>query len=84
METNLEVARRWMNSGLESLFLAEVGNERSGGVTPSTLSSTIDSVTQMPQDILSDITGGRDYVALTALLAIRDLLPGDTEVRELL
>lgn len=82
--TSLDVARRWVTEGVEALFQAEISNERHGGVTPSTLSSTIDSVSQgLPLD--NEEGEPVDVVSLLiALLVIRDLLPGDTSVRELL
>ena len=77
---SVDVARRWVSEDVEALFQAEISNERAGGVAPATLSSTIDSVSQgLP------FTEDADVVSLlTALLVIRDLLPGDTGVRDLL
>ena len=78
-------ARKWVNGDLNRLFQAEIANERNGGVTPSTLSSTIDSIQQMPEDILEEFCDdGSPWIMLTSLLIIRDVLPGDTEVRELI
>jgi hypothetical protein len=81
------IARAWAtNGGLRRLFEAEIRNEDNGGVRPATVSSTIDSLMQMPDDILAEIVGDPDDCVgtLTALLVIRDLLPGKTEIEELM
>lgn len=69
---------KWVTNNLENFFRAEIANERNGGITPSTLSSAIDSLSQYPDGFrltLDDVV---------ALLLIRDNLPGDTELREFL
>jgi hypothetical protein len=83
-EDREEIARRWVDPGVAILFEAEIRNEGQGGVRPATLSSTIDSVAQMPDDILGEFTGGKPMSTLVALLVIRDLLPGRTPVANLL
>lgn len=81
----IEALAAWVNDDVTRLFEAEISNERNGGISPSTLSSTIDSVSQMPDDILREFCEGRDCAnLLRSLLMIRDLLPGDTQVGELL
>ena len=85
-EKKREWARRQLNHqpGLTALFEAEIRNENNGGVRPSTLSSAIDSVMQMPDDILDDMTGDESRGVLVALLMLRDRLPGSTRLEELL
>jgi hypothetical protein len=76
----LPTAQRWMTERVGMLFDEEIANEHNGGITPSTLSSCIDSVSQAP-DILCDGWETGDWVAL---LAIRDLCDGNTELADLL
>lgn len=78
-DQRLATARLWMTEDIAAVFDAEIANERNGGITPATLSSTIDSITQG----LPVAEGGDPAGALVGLLMIRDLLPGDTEVRDL-
>lgn len=74
------VASRWVTDDLTRIFEAEIANERHGGVAPATLSSTIDSISQG----LPFAEGSDPAPVMNALLVIRDLLPGDTEVRDLI
>lgn len=75
----LPTARRWVNERIGNLFDAEIANERDGGVTPATLSSCIDSVSQ-GAEILCEGWEAGDFVAL---LMIRDLCDSDTELASL-
>lgn len=76
----IEAAKRWVNDEVMGIFLAELANERDGGVSPATVSSTIDSISQgLPLGNNQDDA----ITALTSLLVIRDLVDGDTEIREL-
>lgn len=42
-------ARSIITEKVENLFLAELANERDGGVSPSTISSALDSISQAPE-----------------------------------
>lgn len=88
----LDVARRWMTDGVRRLFEIELANEdamcreamskgRMDEMPPATsLSTVIDSLAQgLPLDNVPDPTR-----TLVQLLMIRDLLPGNTDVRDLL
>jgi hypothetical protein len=74
-----DIAERWITTGVRNLFLAEIANERDGGVSPATLDSTIDSVQQGGAEVF-----GLDTQDLIALLSIRNILPKRTKVRDLL
>ena len=74
------IARKYVTENVRNLFYAEIANERDGGVTPSTLFSTVDSVHQAP-DIMCDGWFCTDWAELLWLLAT---LGPDTEVRDLL
>lgn len=82
MSNDMNLARRWVNDDVRRVLEAEIRNEDNGGVRPATLSSTIDSLMQMPDEVFPEdveITS-----LLVNLLVIRDLLPGSTRVEELL
>ena len=56
---------------LEAFLAAEVRNEREGGTSPTTLATSVESLAQMPADVLRDLNGGTagaDHGALTAEL----------------
>lgn len=76
----------WVTPDVARLFEDKIRNEANGGVSPATLSSTIDSVTQMPADLLEGYTVAPSDVGalLVALLVLRDRLPGDTLLVDLL
>lgn len=80
----IQSAVRWVTPDITRLFNSEIDNEENGGVSPATLSSTIDSVAQMPADLLAFDDSTDVPALLVALLMIRDLLPGRTEVGDLL
>jgi hypothetical protein len=69
-----------MNDHIKRLFYAEIANEANGGTSPSTLSSTIDSISQAP-DIMCEGWTAEDFVAL---LLICDLVGTGTELGDLL
>lgn len=73
-------AKAWVTDRVSNLFLAEIANERDGGVAPSTLESTIDSVVQCPE-VMCEGWATDDFVALLQIVA---LAGPETEVRELL
>lgn len=78
----IPVARRWITNNIERLFDAEIANEGptdDHGITPATLTSTIDSLSQGGVEVFDFLTDAD----LIALLMVRDLVPGDTEVRDL-
>lgn len=75
-----DAAKSWVTDKIEDLFLAEIANERDGGVSPATLSSTIDSISQAP-DIMCEGWESSDFIAL---LVICDQVGTDTEVSYLL
>ena len=74
----LATAKRWMTPPVEALLVGEVRNERNGGVSPATLTSTIDSLLQGLE--VFGLTEP-DYVSLLGIVGI---VGTDTEVRELL
>lgn len=80
----IQSAVRWVTPDITRLFHSEIDNEDNGGASPATLSSTIDSVSQMPADLLAFDDSTDVPALLVALLMIRDLLPGGTEVADLL
>lgn len=87
MSKKFETAQVWAkNEGLQRIFEAEIRNEDHGGDRPATLSSTINSIMQMPGDILVETIGEVDDVVgtMTALVMVRDLVSGTTPVRFLL
>lgn len=74
-----EQAERWLTDGVRNLLQAEIANERDGGTSPATLDSTIDSLHQGGAEVFG--IAGDDVIAL---LAIRNILPKRTKVRDLL
>lgn len=80
MPAPMLTARQIVTPKLRDLFYAEIANERYGGVSPSTLESSIDSLLQ-GAGIMDEGWQTRDWRALVHLLWI---LPQSTEVRELL
>lgn len=75
-----DVVSSWLTEGVERFFYAELANERDGGISPSTLSSAIDSLSQQPDPAFWGMTG-EDVVAL---LVLRDHLESWTELRDIL
>lgn len=67
-----------MTDGLQDFFYAEISNERQGGVSPSTLESAVDSLSQAPEVFH---LGQQDLVALSVILVHTD---EKTELRDLL
>lgn len=76
----IDLAKKWMTDNIIDLFEAEIANERDGGHSPATISSTIDSVSQAPE-IMCEGWLPSDFVAL---LQIADVVGVNTEVRDLL
>lgn len=85
LDRRLACARRWMTDGIRGFFEAEWMNERAiridnhGEAPPATLSSAIDSLSQMPEPAFWGMTA----FDVVALLVIRDLLPGETELLDI-
>lgn len=77
---SIDTARKWVTPGLTDFFHCEIANERQGGVTPSTVSSAIDSLSQAPDDVF-DMVQRADLIGL---LMIADLVGTATELRDLL
>lgn len=69
-----------ISPNLVRLFPAEISNERRGGVSPATLSSTIDSLAQGGIEVFDFLTPSD----LIDLLLVRDLNPGNLPVADLL
>jgi len=72
---------------LESFLVAEVRNEADGGVSPTTLGSALDSLLQMPEDVLEEelsdliVATGVDACALESeLRGLIGRFGGDFEV----
>jgi len=63
---------RWMTPKVADLFAAECANERDGGVSPATIASTIDSVTQAPE-IMCPGWELPDFVAMLTITWIAGL-----------
>lgn len=81
-----EQARRLVanNEPLRSFFWAEIRNEDNGGVSPATLSSAFDSLTQAPDYV---INGWFDRVperGLVGFAQVVKLVGWDAELYELL
>ena len=80
-EKAIEVARVWMVPELESLFAAEWANESwGGGISPATINSAIDSLTQAPDVFYPDPAVG--FAATTALLGMKLYSRGDLQLNE--
>lgn len=77
---SVPAAKRWVTDKIRDLFYAEIANERHGGVTPATVSSTIDSISQA-SDIMCEDWYPQDFASL---LLICDLVGTQIEVRDLL
>lgn len=77
-------AKKLLNEDVRDFFMAEIANERDGGVTPSTLSSAIDSVAQAPDYVLERVLKNGVADSMRVLLVLRDMLPGDTLLIDLL
>lgn len=82
--TTLDIARRWMNDDLRRFFDAELANEADGGVSPSTISSAIDSLSQAPDDVVTRWMANDPVRSLIALAQITDLVGTETELGDLL
>jgi hypothetical protein len=57
---------------LEAFLAAEVRNEEDGGISPATLGSALESLSQMDQEILANLnfaTAEADYVTLMGELS---------------
>lgn len=77
---NVPAALHWVSEDVRTLFVSEIANEANGGVSPATVSSTIDSIAQgLPFPEGTDVES-----VLVSLLMIRDLLPGHVQLRDLL
>jgi hypothetical protein len=53
---------------LRRFLKAEIANESNGGVSPTTLESALDSLDQMPPDVLGDLVSGVSGTALAVEL----------------
>lgn len=77
---DLSVLECWLTRRVRALFEAEISNERSGGVSPATIESAIDSVWQ-GAGIMDEGWTRDDYVAL---LQIAVVCPPTIELTDLL
>lgn len=75
----MNTAKGWMTEPVRGFFRGEISNERNGGVSPSTLSSAIDSLAQGGMDTFA--LGERD---LMTLLKLADLVGTNTHLEDLL
>lgn len=78
--TPTEAAAKWMTEKVAHLFYVEIANERNGGVSPATLASAIDSVSQAP-DIMCEGWTTEDWVSL---LYVVNLVGSDAELDDIL
>lgn len=78
---------RKAGTNLKCLFMVEIRNERFGGVSPATLGSCVDSLSQAPIDVLRSWFDTDDEEIIGTMIELAELCAWygkDTQLREFL
>ena len=68
------------DDNLDHFFKVEIENEVHGGVSPATLNSAIDSLTQASDDVIAAWFNGEPISGLVAFARLLSIMPGAREI----